>query len=412
MATSALPVKHGWVWLFAILIFFFNSFLLPEGVTLVLLLTPVWAYILYQQSRLHIVPFILFPLFVYAIIHLIQGVEVVHYFRSLLIICGLTTFLVMSYSYFNNDAINWDLIFKDIAILNIFLAVISLCLLRFPTINSIVWYKIPVSKNINLPRLKLFTEEASHYSFFFAPIAIYFYSRPLFFKTTGAALTLFIVTLPLIISFSLGVLACIGVSFLAILVLYSKRIFTTPRKRIWLGAAIIAAAILLLLAWRFDPGNPLFLRIHNIFNGDDTSARGRTYEAFILANKIIAQKSALWGIGLGQLAHMGREIIIQYYYYFNIPAVIRIPNASAETIIFFGYAGLILRLSIEVWLFIATRVYVNPYRMWLFLFVFIYQFTGSYITDTAEYLVWIIAFSTIFPEYENRPATLLKTERS
>ena len=156
------------------------------------------------------------------------------------------------------------------------------------------------------------------------------------------------------------------------------------------------AAIALFI---FFPNNPIYLRIQNIFSGEDTSARGRTYEAFILANKIIAQKSMLWGIGPGQLKLDGRNIIIQYYQYLRIPSVVRIPNACAETIVYFGYIGLALRLLLQISLFFSTRVYTNPYRMWLFLFVFIYQFTGSYITNIAEYMVWTMAFSAMFPEY-------------
>ena len=165
--------------------------------------------------------------------------------------------------------------------------------------------------------------------------------------------------------------------------------------------------VLLIAGYKVYPSNPLFVRIHNIFNGDDTSARGRTYEAFILAHKIIAQRSFLWGIGPGQLKLIGRETIIQYYYYFDIPKVIRIPNAAAETIVYFGYVGFVFRLLIEIALFFITKIYQHPYRLWLFSFVFIYQFTGSYITNVAEYLVWLIVFSPVFPEFikhkTNRP---------
>jgi len=316
---------------------------------------------------------------------------------------ALCTFLVAAGYYINNKAVDLDFIFRDIAILNFLFTIAAIPLLFFPSLSHVTWYTVPISKAMIFPRLKLFTEEASHYSFLIAPIVIYFYSRVLFFKTTNPILTLFIVSFPLALSFSLGVLSCILISGAVITVVYFGRVFSTFKRRSYV---ILITGLLAALFWaanRFYPGNPLFARIHNIFNGEDTSARGRTYEAFILANKVIAQKSFLWGIGPGQLKIIGRNIIIQYYSYFNIPKVIRIPNACAETIVCFGYIGFSIRIIAELVLFFVTKVYTNPYRLWLFLFVFIYQFTGSYITNVAEYIVWMIAFSPVFPEYTKRP---------
>ncbi len=408
MATNTLHVKHGWVWIFAILIFFFNSFLLPEGLTYTLLLTPMWLYLLYLQGRLSIATGILMPLTIFAVIHLLHGVDIIYYSRSILMIAGMTTFLVVSSFFINSSSINWDLIFRDISILNFFFTLLSFCLLFFPSINSVVWYKVPVSLNIDVPRLKLFTEEASHYSYLLAPVAIYFYSRAIFFKTTKPLLTLFIITVPFLASFSLGVLSAILFGSIVVFTVYFTRLFSTIKSRVSFFAGVMVIIGLLLVWYKINPGNILFVRIHNIFNGDDTSARGRTYEAFILANKVIAQKSYLWGIGPGQLKLIGRDIIVQYYLYSKIPEVIRIPNACAETIVCFGYVGFCIRLVVEAVLFFTTKVYTSPYRLWLFAFAFIYQFTGSYITNTAEYLVWIIAFSSMFPEYEKVWTATLK----
>lgn len=401
MAAHTLPVKHGWVWAFAILIFFFNTFLLPEGLSFVFLLTPVWLYILHLYNKLNLMTGVMLPFLFYAIMHYILGVDVVHYFRSVLVMMGLSSFLILFYFLVNNRSVNWDVIFRDITILNFLLTVLSFPLLFFPSINDIVWYKVPVSMDIVVPRLKLFTEEASHYSYLLAPIAIYFYSKIVFFKTTRPFFTLLMITVPLLASFSMGVLSAIIMSAMVVFIFYFTRLFPTAGKRFNFFAIITATVCAVLIWYKFNPNNILFVRIHNIFTGEDTSARGRTYEAFILANKVIAQKSYWWGIGPGQLKLIGRDIIVQYYLYSKIPEVIRIPNACAETIVYFGYTGFCIRILIEIVLFFTTRVYTNPYRLWLFVFAFIYQFTGSYITNAAEYLVWIIAFSSIFPEYES-----------
>ena len=408
MAADTVSIKHGWVWVFSIFIFFFNTFLLPEGFTYTLLLTPAWIYFLYVQGRLNIALVLLAPLALYAFVHLALGVSIGYYFISLTVMIALLIFIIACIPFINNASINLDLIFRDIAILNFILTLCSLPLLLFPSIRHITWYTVPISQQIIFPRLKLFTEEASHYGFLLTPIAIYFYSRIIFFKTNRPTLTFIIVTLPLALSFSLGVLSSIIASGTAMLIIDFRRVFSTPKRK--QGVFVIAgvSTLVLILAAKFYPGNPLFARIHNIFSGDDTSARGRTYEAFILANKIIAQKSFLWGIGPGQLKLIGRDIIIQYYYYYNIPKVIRIPNAAAETIVYFGYFGFCVRMLIEFSFFYFSKVYRNPFRLWLFLFVFVYQFTGSYITNVAEYLVWLIVFSPVFPEFVKH-RTALKT---
>ena len=399
MATNVINIKHGGVWIFSIFIFFFNTFLLPEGFTYTLLLTPVWIYFLYLQGKLNIALLFLAPFTIYAIIHLALGVYISYYFISVTVMVALIFFLIAGAIFLANPETNLDLIFRDLAILNFIFTAISIPLLFFPPLKHLVWYTVPISPNINFPRLKLFTEEASHYSFLLAPVAIYFYSRIIFFKTTNPVLTVCIITLPLILSFSFGVLSCLLLSGLLIGIVYFKRVFSTVKRRFLVLVLAGLFVISLIVIYKLFPDNPLFVRIHNIFNGDDTSARGRTYESFILANKIIAQKSFLWGIGPGQLKLIGRDIIVQYYYYSKIPKVIRIPNACAETIIYFGYIGFALRILIELTLFVTTRVYKNPYRLWLFLFVFIYQFTGSYITNVAEYIVWLLVFSPVFAAY-------------
>ncbi|MNE38946.1 hypothetical protein D3C80_1328650 [compost metagenome] len=158
---------------------------------------------------------------------------------------------------------------------------------------------------------------------------------------------------------------------------------------------IIASVLLIILAaglYIFYPQNALFLRLHNIWAGKDTSARGRTYEAFTIAWEVAKMKSLYWGTGPGQLKSLGRDYIIQYYHYAHIPQTVRIPNAVAETLSIYGIAGLIIRFAVILFLFLRTRVWNNYYRLSLFIFMFIYQFTGSFISNTAEYMIWAIAF--------------------
>ncbi len=401
MKLSSQHINQRWVWFFTVFIFFFNAFLLPEGMTYTLLLTPVWAWLLYRQKKLSTAILACLPLAGYAIIQSLQGVNLYYYLVSSAMIISLIIFLTLGYEVVNHPGIKWDPIFRDIALLNFLFVLLSLPLLFLPSLRHIAWYLVPISPNIPvIPRLKLFTLEASHYSFWLVPVLTYFYSKVLFLKSGKSVVLAFILTIPLLLSFSIGVIGGLLISFIPVLILYFRNIFPVSGQRVLFFISLGALPLLILLAYHFYPDNALFARIRNIFKGDDTSARGRTYEAFILAHKIAAQKSLLWGVGPGQLKLIGRETVIRFYGFTNPPAVVRLPNASAETLAYFGYTGLIGRLLMELLLFFKTRVIANPYRLWLFAFIFIYQFTGSYITNAAEYIVWLFAFSSAFPQFD------------
>ncbi len=144
--------------------------------------------------------------------------------------------------------------------------------------------------------------------------------------------------------------------------------------------------------------NPLFTRMANIFEGQDPSGKGRTRDAFILARQMLKQNNEYWGIGIGQIKVAGADLIRSYYLY-SPEHRVAIPNATAETLTIFGWIGVILRFSIEIFLFFYTKVWNNYYRLLLFIFIFLYQFTGSFITNIAEYIIWIIAFANVFPQF-------------
>jgi hypothetical protein len=121
-------------------------------------------------------------------------------------------------------------------------------------------------------------------------------------------------------------------------------------------------------------------------------------DAFILAKQILIKGNEWWGVGLGQIKIIGADVIRDYYLY-GRNFIVRIPNAVAETFAIFGWIGVGLRIFIEIFFFFHTKVWRNYYRLWLFLFIFIYQFTGSFITNIAEYVIWILAFTNVFDQF-------------
>jgi hypothetical protein len=138
-----------------------------------------------------------------------------------------------------------------------------------------------------------------------------------------------------------------------------------------------------------------------VFAGQDTSFRGRTTDSFFIAWQIALKKSVLFGCGPGQIKVLGVDILKHFYRSNNYTSANTIiPNVLAETLAIYGLTGLFLRLGTEIYLFFRTRVYSNYYRLALFLFIFIYQFTGSYVTNIAEYIIWILAFNPgLFAEF-------------
>ena len=121
-------------------------------------------------------------------------------------------------------------------------------------------------------------------------------------------------------------------------------------------------------------------------------------------------KSHAFGIGAGQVKILGATIIRDYYFYPLDYNGIAIPNAAAETITIFGWVGFSLRILIELLLFFYTKVWTNYFRMLLFVFIFVYQFTGSFVTNIAEYVIWILAFTNVFREFDVRAAASYKPQ--
>jgi hypothetical protein len=174
-----------------------------------------------------------------------------------------------------------------------------------------------------------------------------------------------------------------------------------------ISSILISLIIPIVLFVKSD--SVILVRVRNILIGNDSSGSGRTFDSLYLAYKIAKEKSLIFGSGLGQIKVLGEYIIRPFYRYPKsyIP-VVTIPNSIGELIATFGFLGLFIKISFEVALFYIRKTHLNYYSLFLFTFIFIYQFTGSFLTNIVEYVIWIIAFSNIFSEFNNRekPSTL------
>ena len=387
---------------FAFIYFFVNSLFLPFGLTYTTLLAPLfYIWILLIRKKEVVLPFlaVLAPFILVQV--LFVGVVRKEYFVSLLNIVLIYISCQAVYTFFKvcKDP---ETVFRKILVIN-FILCIAAIVLYFTPFVSWVWIRQYLTEGVvSFRRLKLFTYEASYYATLFVPIFCFYFLQYFFRqnKIKGWILSVMIF-LPYLLSFSIGVMGSLFIAGILTYLIYFGRL--TKKRRVFNGI-VLGGSLSLVIIWPllfFFNNNILFSRIVNFFSGRDTSGKGRLYDAYIIAQKLLREKNEYWGVGIGQIKIMGEDIIRSYYLY-DMNYVISIPNAVAETWAIFGWVGVTLRIFIEIFLFFYTKVWMNYYRLWLFFFVFIYQFTGSFITNMAEYVIWILAFTNVFRQFDTR----------
>lgn len=385
---------------FAFIYFFINSLGLPFGLTYTAILSPLFYWWVTTTRKVEIlIPFFSI-LLVFGIIHMNNGVNLSNYLGSFVNLIAVYIFCQAAYTFFKRSQ-NLEKIYWKLFVINFVLCLIAIPL-YFTSFRDLLWIQQYFTEGVdNFLRLKLFTYEASYYATLFTPLFFFFLLRIIFKQNKHHVLMILpMLFLPYILSFSIGVVSTILIAIAFTYLFYFERLTRKRRVLTIISVGLLSSVFLAAMLFIFFPENPLFVRIVNIFSGTDPSGRGRTFEAFILADKMLAEKSYIWGIGLGQVKILGVEIIRDFYFYPMDYTVFSIPNAAAETLAIFGWVGFSLRIFIEIFLFFYTKVWTNYYRLLLFLFIFLYQFTGSFITNIAEYVIWILAFTNVFPQFD------------
>lgn len=384
----------------AFIYFFINSLGLPFGLTYTAILSPLiyWWVLTGTRKNDFLIPFIV-CLIPFIIMHILHGVDAKSYVVSILNFIAVYIFCQGFYTFLKSCR-EPEHIFRIILIINFILCLIAIPI-YFTPYRDLLWMENSFTEGINsFYRLKLFTYEASYYATLFVPLFFFYLLQVILSQhKINSWLLLVIIILPFLLSFSIGVLGCMIVAMLLTYVFHFKRLSRKKRLLTLLALTVFVSCISIFVMAIFFPGNSIFIRIENIISGHDTSGKGRTTDAFILARMMIEKKSLAWGIGPGQIKILGADIVRSYYLYDPTITSIAIPNATAETLAIFGYVGLCIRFFIEVSLFFYTAVWKNYYRLLLFTFIFLYQFTGSFITNLAEYVIWILAFTNAFPQF-------------
>lgn len=392
--------KYHQIIIYLILYFFLNSFLLPEGMLYTIFLTPVMLYFLFKEGKLRLVYAWSIVLIIPIPFQFFTGVELGSFVISNILILTALVFLITSYYVVRKYANLIDTLFRKILIINSVLVLLALLIIPFEGIRGLFWYDVAITKGLELiPRLKLFTYEASYYSLIMMPVFLYFLLRVFYGKEKHSMLVFLAVIIPLLLSLSFGVLGAIMIAGIICIVVFWNRIPLSLQRFSYLGSIFtIMILVVLFFVW---PDNPIYFRLSNILEGEDTSAMGRLYYSFMFAVDLIVHHNIFFGIGPGQIKIVAHDMIVNHYeYHGSLETIVRIPNSMGEMLAIYGVYGFVFKLFIEIYFFLKFRIYANMYSTMLFLFIFIYQFTGSYLTNVAELGIWAIVFGLRFSDFE------------
>jgi hypothetical protein len=385
----------------ALIYFFINTVGLPFGLSWVAILAPLlYVWILVTRKKEVVWPFLVI-LTPFILVHtLVTGVDMNSYIISLVNVILLYVFCQAFYT-FLKVCRDPELIFRYILIINFVFCLVGI-VFYFTPWDDIFWISQYLTSGVkDYRRFKLFTYEASIYATSFMPV-FFFYVLQYFFRQNRIRgfLLLPMLILPLVLSFSIGVITGALLAIIITILLNPRLLAKRRVTNFAINTGFLSGSTLFVL-FVFFRNNTLFTRITNIFIGADSSAQGRIVDSYVLANKMLEQKSEWWGIGMGQVKILGYDIVKVYYRYIE-DFTATIPNVTAETLAIFGWWGIIIKFSLEIFLFFYTRVWTNYYRLMLFVFIFIYQFTGSFFTNLAEYIIWILAFTNVFSQFDAR----------
>ena len=381
--------------IFLCLYFFFNSAGLPLGLQYTTLLSPFfYLWLLKNQRRWIVTRFVLCSL-PFVAIHMINGVFLGSYITSYMLIMAV---YIVAYAFYiavsRCDTIGT--FFIKIIYFNFLFALLAIPFRGTP-ISDLLWWSASISDEIGqVPRLKLLTYEASYYSTLLVPFFMYGYFRVIFFMKRHDYLLLFMTALPLALSFSFSVIADIALTLAIIHLFCFRKLYLQNKLYMKLSLPIIVVALAV-----FVFKTHFMARLTDIVTGQDASAGGRVFWSYVLSYYVTSQKSLIWGLGVGQLKHY-YSFMVDFMQVNNNSSWMseRLYNYMAELFVATGTLGVLLKLVCEIYLFIWTKAYTNYFRFSLFVFMFLYQFGGSYITNIAEYAIWIFAFVKVFPEFD------------
>lgn len=385
---------------FSLLYFFCNNTFLPQGLLYTTLLTPVFLFWLYKEGRIKNLIKWSVLLIVPIPFHVYLGFDMRSYIISTGLVITAWVFLFTAIEAMRKMKDKMEDVFGFVLYVNFVLVILVLIGLYFVPENCIFWYYKRITPGVSIfPRLMLMSYEPSHYALLLTPVYLFFILKILTGQSKYSFLLVIWVGLPLFLSLSFGVIAAIIIAIAFTLVFHFLKLPTVTKRIVLYGFPFIfVVTLILLLAW---PNNVVFVRLENIFLGADTSSNGRIKWAFSIANDFVLHYKAWFGVGPGQIKVLFNDLVVNFYHSAQLfEGIWRIPNSMAEMLATYGYYGIIVKLGFEVYFFIRLKIYQNLYSLSLFIFIFIYQFTGSFTINIAELGIWAMVFQSKFTDFD------------
>ncbi|RLD62619.1 MAG: hypothetical protein DRI95_12865 [Bacteroidetes bacterium] len=384
---------------FALLYFFCNNIFLPQGLLYTALFTPLFLFWLYKEDRIKNLIKWSILLIVPIPFHVYLGFDIRTYIISTGLVITAWVFLFTAIEALQKMKDKLEEVFEFVLFVNFVLVIFILIGLYFVPDNSVFWYIKRITHGVSIfPRLMLMSYEPSHYALLLTPVYLFFILKILTGQAKYNRLLIIGVGLPLFLTLSFGVVGAIIIAIAFVLVVYFRKLPIITKRIVLFGFPFLFAVTLIL--WQAWPNNVVFVRLENVFLGTDTSTNGRIKYAFSIANDFVLHYKAWFGIGPGQIKILFNDLIANFYHSESLyEGVWRIPNSMAELLATYGYYGIILKFGFEVYFFIRLKIYQNLYSLSLFIFIFIYQFTGSFIVNIAELGIWAMVFQSKFTDF-------------
>ena len=373
--------------------FFFNAAGLPIGLFYTSIFSPLLYLWLYLEGRRWLTTKFLLLLSPFILVHMVIGIAFPLYYLRSVLLFWTAYVAVYAFCWGLWKSGNVERLFDQLILLNFCATILALALRPTP-LRSLLWNDYPyiLLETSHVIRLNLLNTEPSAYAELMLPLLIFAAIRLLQDNRMRNIVYFVMIGFPLLLSQSFGgfSMSCAGIG-IALIISY-RRFLMRPRSLIIFACLAIAVGIFLLIP------NPISERVMQVATGGDTSTKSRTIFSFIIAYAVASPKSLWWGAGLGQAKFVD---VSGLGIGFDVAVI---PNAVAGTLAEFGIIGVVFRLAVEFYLFFKTRVYLNSFRLAMFVVAFITQLTGSYVPDVQQYLLWLLAYAPIFPNLNLRPS--------
>lgn len=361
--------------------FFFNAAGLPNGLFFTTLLSPLLYVWLYCKGQRWLTLKFLLAFSPFLVAHLLHGIDSPVYYARSLILLWTVFIAVTAMCLALSKTATADRLFDQLVVAN-FIATGIACLIYLTPMRGLLWQRdtLTFSGTSAILRLNLFNVEPSAYAFLMLPLLVFASFRLVHKTSPRNCLYSLMIVIPLLLSQSFGGIS-IGITAVGLSLLV-----TNPRLFKRTSSLVAIFFCLFFIVALMVTRNPISERVLQVASGGDASTRARTLFSFIAAYAVASTKSLVWGAGLGQV-----KLVDFSQLHIGFASSV-IPNSIAGIFAELGLVGAIAKLVVEGWLFIKTRVYKDGFRMACFIVGFIFQFTGGFLMDVQEYVLWFLAF--------------------